>query len=1472
MITDGGMTVCASSGNTIGRTEDAAGQNVLTTDPEQQEEETLPEDENEEGEQEPSEDPTEETPDDQPETEEDTGSGEEQLTEEEEVQTFTLTAPQKLAYNNNDYSAITFQWKVVEGAVGYELYYAIDPEMKGAELSLDEYTLLATTEENQYIYDAAANIGRNEQWETILSSVDRQNLIYRVRAVGEALDGEEPQKSEFSEPAAANRMLADCLPYINAKREAYGLPGSGDYVRFYLGDADGTEYDIDNPIELHVGESIDGLYLWAVCTDGKKVSYCEIRDAMIEYEKKHNGGYAINYRDHNDAANYGFTWFIASKLVYKSSVWSWKECTTPFLRDEGNNTADKLGIKGVKETEETMYLEVSLNEPTIPYKHGCGNANEMFFEFYVPVNVAAAEEGVEYEQIDKYSLCNSGEEMFAALRKGIHDREESVVVLVEYDTWEDFVERRNYYIEIEYEGGQTNKAPMGMTDEEILNTWLWTQYEEQDWMEPWAGDNIRDCIKTSRLSEIYASIGSESYKGLRWEATYLTTAEQEKTLDEKIQSLLAEGGALHTAYESGNEMKKIQAAYDYACGIQWVNGLQNPLNFTAYSGIVLRKGSCESSALSFARLCREMGVQARVIKDNYWGNAGSHAYNIVKHGNLWYYVDCTDGRFMKGSSNFSRSEELAIYKSARFKEGHPISKDNYQIRKIIYNLNGGTNAEANPSVFEPGEILQIEAPTRAGYRFEGWYSDKATSKLLIDPQGGILDTGTISGNITLYAKWTANEYVLSYDLNLPKQAVVKENGQPDSVTVKYDQTIKLPANAGALYKYQFRGWNTAADGSGDSYEGGASVKNLSTQLGVTLYAQWTAASYKIKYDGNGAGSNISVKGKMADSTCTFFSEENRVTVCAFKADGYQFAGWNTRSDGRGLKLMQTEDGSVTDDTVIGTALEERYAKDSNAVVTLYAQWKALPYSVSLYANDGGDQQEPVTLTLGKNELLSSKAETAQIVRNGYSIASWNTRADGKGKKYAINAKNIAQPGETISLYAQWSKPISYTITYDLQGGKNASKNPKKYTVESTEAQRTLLNPTKKGYTFVKWVDDSGDEVEWKGDSQIISVKNCENIVLRAVWKENTYLVIYHGENDAYTEVTTPVKGVYRYSELIDTFLPTRNYVLKPEMTDKVGISAWTTKPNGKGKSYAVGKTISKLTADNYVEGVPDKGTIELYAKWSAAVYQVVYQNCDAADGVKNTNVTSFVYNAKKAYTIKKPTRTGYLFTGWTTPDGKDYFDSKSGKIKAGTAEDVLLTAQWEPVTYTVNLSLNTKDKGIHFAENAVTTYGEDGIPYNSDETAFNTSNVVAIPSYYQLVGWNTKANGKGIAAKCTFDEATGNVTDVCLGKLGTKNKGKITLYAIWKPRTYTITYCQVDPESEGENIAKLQGVKMQNPETYTYSTSKTVKLKKPSKYGFVFEGWYLAYDAASGTYSEEVQSIPKGSNGDIVLYGKWRVK
>ena len=307
----------------------------------------------------------------------------------------------------------------------------------------------------------------------------------------------------------------------------------------------------------------------------------------------------------------------------------------------------------------------------------------------------------------------------------------------------------------------------------------------------------------------------------------------------------------------------------------------------------------------------------------------------------------------------------------------------------------------------------------------------------------------------------------------------------------------------------------------------------------------------------------------------------------------------------------------------------------------------------------------------------------------------------------------------------------------------------------------------------------------------------------------------------------------------------------------------------------MGKGFSKLCAYNY-EDDPYKGQIDLYAKWSTAVYKITYENCSTADGVKNSNAVSYTYNAKKTVSVKKPTRAGYLFKGWTASDGKEYFDQAKNCIKAGTAENVKLTANWEPITYEVKLNLNSKDKGISLKTDAVTVYGSrdgNGIAYNSDSDSFDVQDIVNIPKYYELTGWNTKNNGKGIEAECEIDGETGEITSVKLAGLCTKDKGMVTLYAIWKPKSYSITYLNVDPDNDNsENIKELIGVKASNPATYTYNASKAVSLKNPTKYGFVFEGWYTDYDADTGKYTNKITSISKGSYGNITLYGKWRVK
>ena len=67
---------------------------------------------------------------------------------------------------------------------------------------------------------------------------------------------------------------------------------------------------------------------------------------------------------------------------------------------------------------------------------------------------------------------------------------------------------------------------------------------------------------------------------------------------------------------------------------------------------------------------------------------------------------------------------------------------------IVYELNGGVNAEGNPTVIFD-ESVELLDPTREGYTFAGWYADAEFTDLVmvLEPTGE---------PITVYAKWIAS--------------------------------------------------------------------------------------------------------------------------------------------------------------------------------------------------------------------------------------------------------------------------------------------------------------------------------------------------------------------------------------------------------------------------------------------------------------------------------------------------------------------------------------------------------------------------------------------------------------------------------------------------------------------------------------------------------------------------------------------
>ena len=223
---------------------------------------------------------------------------------------------------------------------------------------------------------------------------------------------------------------------------------------------------------------------------------------------------------------------------------------------------------------------------------------------------------------------------------------------------------------------------------------------------------------------------------------------------------------------------------------------------------------------------------------------------------------------------------------------------------ITYKLNGGKNNSSNPDSYKiTTSTIKLKNPTRKGYKFAGWYSDKKCTKKVTQIKKGS------TGNKTLYAKWTAHKYTIKFDGN------GSTSGSMDKLkNRKYGRTYTLTANAYKKKGYTFTGWNTKKDGSGKSYKNKAEIKNLTSKSGgtVTLYAQWKKTKYTITYKLNG--------GKNNSSNPDFY----KITTSTIKLKnptrkGYKFAGWY--SDKKCTKKVT------------------QIKKGSTGNKTLYAKWK-----------------------------------------------------------------------------------------------------------------------------------------------------------------------------------------------------------------------------------------------------------------------------------------------------------------------------------------------------------------------------------------------------------------------------------------------------------------------------------------------------------------------------------------------------
>lgn len=126
------------------------------------------------------------------------------------------------------------------------------------------------------------------------------------------------------------------------------------------------------------------------------------------------------------------------------------------------------------------------------------------------------------------------------------------------------------------------------------------------------------------------------------------------------------------------------------------------------------------------------------------------------------------------------------------------------------------------------DILLSEPENQPGYHFLGWYdSPTGNDRITQIPHGS-------TGDITLYARWEAVFYTLSYYANDSTQS--QAINIPNTARIREGDTALISDCIPARPGYRFLGWSTCPDGSGVAWQPGACLRNLTANL--ALYCQW----------------------------------------------------------------------------------------------------------------------------------------------------------------------------------------------------------------------------------------------------------------------------------------------------------------------------------------------------------------------------------------------------------------------------------------------------------------------------------------------------------------------------------------------------------------------------------------------------------------------------------------------------------
>ena len=690
--------------------------------------------------------------------------------------------------------------------------------------------------------------------------------------------------------------------------------------------------------------------------------------------------------------------------------------------------------------------------------------------------------------------------------------------------------------------------------------------------------------------------------------------------------------------------------------------------------------------------------------------------------------------------------------------------------KITYNLEGGTNNKNNPTSYniESADIT-LEAATKGGCAFVGWYSDSGYKNKVTK-----IAKGTY-GNLELFAKWEIASYTITY--------VTKDGATNTNKTTYTIETEIFSLTDASLKGYTFGGWYRDSAYTNRVYKvGGGEIGN------ITLYAKFTANTYNVWLDGTDEASfDVSfdlngASGAIAKQTVT---EANTLKYPSMPTrEGYVFGGWYTNKECTGKLYDFT--ALITSD------------------ITLYAKWVKADNAIAVNSNvtvnlNGREEQKFTFVPLVSGNVTfttTGSYDTLGILYDAKgNVLKMDDDTGSDGVNFQIVFNVTAGEIYTISV-SSYSSATSGTSTLYASGSNTV--NAGGYVITGNKAQVTYgegftlpLPSARDGYKFLGYADKNGTMYTDGTGKSVRAWDKDEEALLVSVWERTVYTVTFVTSGGS---AISPVTLAYGERLDISKYVTTRaNYTFDCWMYEGAEFEA-TTMPDhnitltAKWKTFSLGEI--KYDNTKLAVSVNDKITADLFGAICLDTNGQKATFTVAVSGTQEAGQTISVrLVAKSGNKTKQVTITGVKVYGVPTltfDNTVDYVNlvggmtashfNATGTDSFGNATEikVYIEGQYkagDTVTVTIEAVDPSGNSTKGYVKN-VKAYGLPEIVYNENKTAISVNNTLNA----NLFGASAKDSfGNGLTvtvSKYSGTISAGNTVTIRIS--ATDSKGNVT--------------------------------------------------------------------------------------------------